>query len=40
MGDKIRQFMETDEVVKIEHYGNPIDACVTMIEKLYEQKLL
>lgn len=33
-------FMETDEVVKMEHYDNPVDACVTMIEKLKELNLL
>ena len=33
-------FMETDEVVKIEHYDNPIDACYDMIIKLHELKML
>ena len=32
-------FMETDEVVKMEHYDNPVDACVAMIEKLNELKI-
>jgi hypothetical protein len=32
--------METDEVVKIEHYNNPVDACVEMIERLHELKML
>ena len=33
-------FMETDEVVKMEHYDNPVDACVAMVEKLKELNLL
>jgi hypothetical protein len=33
-------FMETDEVVKIEHYDNPVDVCVSMVEKLNELKIL
>ena len=33
-------FMETDEVVKIEHYNNPVDACYEMILKLHELKML
>ena len=33
-------FIETGEVVKIEHYDNSIDACVAMVEKLNELKLL
>lgn len=33
-------FMETDEVVKMEHYDNPVDACVAMIEQLHELNLL
>lgn len=33
-------FIETDEVVKIEHYDNPVDACVAMVEKLHELKML
>lgn len=32
--------METDEVVKMEHYDNPVDACVAMVEKLNELNLL
>jgi len=32
--------METNEVVKIEHYNNPIDACYEVIIKLYEVKLI
>lgn len=32
--------LETDEVVKIEHYDNPIDACYEMILKLHELNLL
>lgn len=32
--------METDEVVKIEHYNNPVDACYDMILKLHELNLL
>ena len=33
-------FMETDEVVKIEHYNDSIDACYEMIIKLHELNLL
>jgi hypothetical protein len=33
-------FIETDEVVKIEHYDNPVDVCVSMVEKLNELKIL
>ena len=33
-------FIETDEVVKIKHYDNSVDACVAMIEKLHELNLL
>ena len=33
-------FMETDEVVKMEHYDNPVDAYVDMVEKLNELNLL
>ncbi len=33
-------FMETDEVVRIEHYDNPVDACYNMILKLKESNLL
>ena len=32
--------METDEVVKIEHYNNSVDACYEMILKLKELNLL
>ena len=32
--------IETDEVVKIEHYDNPVDACYEMILKLHELKML
>lgn len=33
-------FIETDEVVKIEHYDNPVDACVEMMLNLKKKKLL
>ena len=33
-------FIETDEVVKIEHCDNPVDACVAMVERLHELKML
>ena len=33
-------FIETDEVIKIEHCDNPIDACYDMILKLHELNLL
>lgn len=33
-------FIETKEVVKIEHYDNPVDACYELILKLHELKVL
>ena len=33
-------FIETDEMFKIEHYDNPVDACYELILKLNELKML